>query len=173
MKTYKIYTDGAATMRQINGEYVREAGGWAFLVIDEKDNACVFQNYGYKAETTNNEMELTAICKALHWAYENLDSGDTIEICSDSAYCVNIYTQWISSWKKNGWTRGKKHEPIENLGIIKITDELLGSLTQNFMAVKFTKVKGHADDFWNNQADTLAVKGKMKDFGDCTVYSIL
>ena len=30
-----IYTDGAATMKCVNGEYQRENGGWAWAAIDE------------------------------------------------------------------------------------------------------------------------------------------
>ena len=56
---------------------------------------------------------------ALQYCHENY-SGRPIEIRSDSAYCVNMLKPggWVYGWEKNGWTRGKKHEPIENLEII-------------------------------------------------------
>ena len=50
-----IYTDGAATMRKVDGQYVREAGGWAYAVLDENDKL-MFDNFGHADNTTNNEM---------------------------------------------------------------------------------------------------------------------
>ena len=39
-------------------------------------------------------------------------------IYSDSAYCVNIFNNWMYSWARNNWTRPKNQE-IKNLDIIK------------------------------------------------------
>lgn len=145
----KIFTDGAATLKEINGEYVRENGGWAFADIGE-NNKIIFESNGGEMNTSNNRMELTAILNALNYSNE-------AEIISDSAYCVNMLKEngWIYSWAKNGWTRGKKHEPIENIDIIK---QIWGKLqTGNYI---FTKVKGHSDNEWNNYVDRLAVKAK-------------
>lgn len=157
-----IYTDGAATMRQINGKYVREAGGWGFAVLNENEELILSQAGG-KEETTNNEMELTAIAAALNWADMEGISGTGIEIHSDSAYCINIFTQWAKSWKNNGWTRGKKHEPIENLELIKtIYDDLMPKHNAKFNEITFVKVKGHAGEKWNEYVDQLAVTAKLR-----------
>lgn len=88
--------------------------------------------------------------------------GDEIEIYSDSAYSINIYTQWIKNWEKNGWTRGKKHEPIENLFVIRDTYDLIKRLEEQFIKVTFIKVKGHSTDKFNQYVDTLAVEMKIK-----------
>ena len=64
MPDFKIYTDGAATMRKVNGEYVREAGGWGYAILDENDEE-VMTAYGGENMTTNNAMELTAIRNGL------------------------------------------------------------------------------------------------------------
>lgn len=49
--TYNYYTDGASTMKQINGEYIRDAGGWAFAQVE---NDIVTASYlGNKEKTTN------------------------------------------------------------------------------------------------------------------------
>ena len=55
------YTDGACSS---NG-YENASGGWGVVEIDENDNI-LWQDQGRKAPTTNNEMELTAILKALY-----------------------------------------------------------------------------------------------------------
>lgn len=158
---YAIYTDGAATMKKKNGEYIRENGGWAFVVYESGIN--IHQRYGGERETTNNAMELTAICEALKWLSDNkdFDGFSDCTIFSDSAYCVNIFNSWVNSWVVNGWTRGKKHEPIENVELIK---EIYGML-KNMSNVKIQKVKGHATCAGNNLADKLAVKGKEEQYG--------
>ena len=64
MSDFKIYTDGAATMRKVNGEYIREAGGWAYVILNEEDKE-ICGGYSGNPKTTNNEMELTAIKEGL------------------------------------------------------------------------------------------------------------
>ena len=92
MSKYSYYTDGAATMKQENGKYVREAGGWAFvLLIDGCEDSIRF---GGCPLTTNNEMELYAMYASMKDFLLKSQSGDIIEIFSDSAYCINIFTQW-------------------------------------------------------------------------------
>ena len=149
-----IYTDGAATMKCINGEYTRENGGWAWAAIDDNDNL-IKADFGGGSNTTNNRMELMAILNALRTFKKDLT------IYSDSAYCVNMLKPggWIYGWERNGWARGKKHEPIENLEIIK---EIWGYLGNN---IEFIKIKGHAcGDDWNAFVDKLAVEGKTNDY---------
>ena len=162
MPDFKIYTDGAATMRKVNGEYVREAGGWGYAILDENDEE-VMTAYGGENMTTNNAMELTAIRNGLRKFLSFGYTGKTVEVYSDSAYCINIFTSWINSWKANGWSRGKKHEPIENVEIIKDIDTFLENFMRRFCSVEFVKVRGHAGDKWNEVCDKLAVKGKMED----------
>lgn len=153
----KLYTDGAATMRKINGEYVREAGGWAFAFI-ENDTLTYF-NSGHKDNTTNNEMELTAIYEGLKYFANSAAPAQQLEVYSDSAYCINIYTQWAAGWQKRGWTR-KGNQPIENLELIKKTWQLLEQLNNKFYDIKFIKVKGHSTNKWNNYVDKMAVNAK-------------
>lgn len=160
MNDFKIYTDGAATMKKVNGEYVRENGGWAFVILNNKDE-CIYSGSGGQQETTNNAMELMAIHNGIQRFLTFGYRGKNVEICSDSAYCINIFTSWIKGWKANGWTRGKKHEPIENLEIIKAIDKLIEECNRCFVGIIFTKVKGHAGNKWNEKVDKLAVKEKL------------
>ena len=152
-----IATDGAATMRKINGEYVRENGGWAFAEIGE-GNSILFSSSGQKLNTTNNECELTAIKEAI--LYFEKSEENELTIFSDSAYSINCLSQWAANWEKNGWTRGKKREPIENLEIIKSTFEKIRELEQNSRIINFVKIKGHAGNFANEYVDKLAVAAK-------------
>ena len=153
-----IFTDGAATMKCINGEYQRENGGAAMAVI--QDEKVIYEETKHFENTTNNYCELYAILMALKY-FKKEQSKDILKIYSDSTYCVNMLKSggWIYSWAKNGWTRGKKHEPIENLEIIK---EIYSYLEKS-KNIDFIKVKGHSGDKdWNNYVDKLAVKAKME-----------
>lgn len=156
---YTIYSDGAASMKKIGGSYIRGAGGHAFVVYDE-DGTKIFEYSNGKKETTNNEQELLAIRAALEWLNNRPDfnSSSSASIMSDSAYCVNIFNSWASSWEKNGWTRGRKHEPIENLSLIKE----IYTMFNEFGNIKLEKVKGHSTCAGNIRADELAVAAKKK-----------
>lgn len=155
-----IYTDGAATMNLVNGEYQRGAGGSAMVIINEKGKI-EYSASKHFDNTTNNYCELAAILMALNYCSINYSHDNIFEINSDSAYCVNMLKEngWIYSWSKNGWTRGKKHEPIENLELIKQIWDYMQSLK-----IRFVKVKGHSGNKdWNDYVDKLAVEVKRNE----------
>ena len=154
----KFYTDGASTMKKINNEWIRCNGGAAMVCINDENKIIAEYKRGFK-NTTNNYCELHAIYLALSY-WNNNYPNEEIEIYSDSAYCVNMLKEngWIYSWAKNGWTRGKKREPIENLELIKQIWNYMQELN-----IKFVKVKGHSGNKdWNDYVDKLAVKAKME-----------
>ena len=157
------FTDGAATMTKVNGEYVRGAGGSAFAVVSEDLNEVYHSDFQHFDNTTNNHCELYAILMALKYCHENY-SDRPIEIRSDSAYCVNMLKPdgWVYSWEKNGWTRGKKHEKIENLELIKYIYEKIKELEDNFHSVTFIKVAGHSGNKINEIVDRAAVAAKER-----------
>ena len=146
------------------------------VTVTVEDNKVTYWEHGRQLNTTNNAMELSAILNALHYCFNKV-SGEGVEIYCDSAYCVNIFSSWIEAWKRNGWTRGKKHEPIENLGLIMNIDNLISELKKKFVEVKFIKVKGHSDNEFNNFVDKLAVeakegiiRGRRIDYSCCDEY---
>ena len=102
---------------------------------------------GASKDTTNNIMEITAVLDAL----KALKFPCEVDLYSDSAYVVNCFNQgWIYNWLKKGWkTAGG--EPVKN----KELWEELYSLTKTHK-VTFHKVKGHADNEFNNRCDELA-----------------
>ena len=132
-----IYTDGACSGNP-------GAGGWgAILMCDGKKK----EFSGFDPETTNNKMELTAVIVAL----TKLKKPCNVELYSDSAYVVNALNQgWLENWKTNGW-RGSDKKPVKNIELWQELDKLLG-----VHDVKFIKVKGHADNEYNNRCDALA-----------------
>ena len=74
-----------------------------------------------------------------------------VNLYSDSAYVVNAFNQgWIYNWVKKDWkTAG--NEPVKN----KELWQELYALTQKHK-VEFIKVKGHADNEFNNRCDEMA-----------------
>lgn len=156
MTKYTYYTDGAATMVNKNGQYLREAGGWAFILL--KEDIEVSNQSGGCPLTTNNEMELYAIYASFRDFIDNSSSGDRVEICSDSGYSIDIFTKWAGNWKRRGW-RKSDGKPIKNLEIIKATCDLIDQIGEQSIA--FTKVKGHSKNKLNQQVDKLAVTAKI------------
>lgn len=126
-------------------------GGFGVVVLDNNENLITTYSEQYDY-TTNNKMELSAIL----WAFLKYGSkNDKLIIYSDSAYCVNTLTNWMFSWEKNNWKKSNNKTP-ENLDLIKpfFNYFKLGNI------VELKKVKGHAENKWNNMADQLAT-GKI------------
>ncbi len=137
MEEVIIYTDGACSGNP-------GPGGWgAILMINENKK----EISGGNKNTTNNVMELTAVIESL----KLLKRPCNVNLYSDSAYVVNAFLQnWILGWIKNGWKNSNK-EDVKNK---ELWQELI-SLTK-VHNVTFHKVKGHADNKYNNRCDELA-----------------
>jgi len=142
MKVIHLYTDGGCRGNGQEGENLGAIGG--VLIYPEKN---VTKEYKRAYEnTTNNQMELLAVIEGLKLLKEPCE----VHIYSDSAYVVNAYLQnWIGGWKAKNWTRGKAGE-LKNREIWIELDQLVNS-----HKVTFHKVKGHAENPYNNQADLL------------------
>ena len=135
-----IYTDGAA-----KGNPGRAGWGAVFLVNDK-----VIEIGGGVEHATNNQMELTAPIEALKHLKNKFSNIKHIEIVSDSKYVILGITEWIFNWERNGWRNAAK-KPVLN-------KELWGDLyvlTQE-LKPKWTYVKGHNGDKWNERADVIA-----------------
>ena len=88
MKHVVIYTDGACKGNP-------GPGGWgAFLTFGEHEKVL----YGGELLTTNNQMELMAVIKAL----ESLKENCKVSLYLDSQYVRQGITEWIHAWKLKG-----------------------------------------------------------------------
>ena len=152
-KVIKIYTDGAA-----KGNPGKAGWGAVFIVGKE-----VFEIGGGVDHATNNQMELTAPIEALKYlkssglypypAFPLLrgrSEEGVLEIVSDSKYVILGITEWIFNWQKNNWRNAAK-KPVLN----KELWEELSSLTEE-LKPKWTYVKGHNEDKYNERADRIA-----------------
>lgn len=134
----EIYTDGACSGNP-------GIGGWAAVLLfkgKEKEIS------GAESLTTNNRMELTAAIEGL----KALKYPCQVHLFSDSAYLVNAFNNgWLTKWQHNGWRNSRK-DPVENRDLW----ETLLDLSQ-IHDITWFKVKGHADNQYNNRCDELAV----------------
>ncbi|MDA1332887.1 MAG: ribonuclease HI [Bacteroidetes bacterium] len=138
-KHITLYTDGACSGNP-------GPGGWAGLLMYNGRERVVT---GAEKLTTNNRMELAAVVESIRV----LKEPGVIAVHTDSAYIANAFNEgWIENWLRRGWmTAGKK--PVKNQDLWK---DLLSLMKQH--EVTFVKVKGHADNEWNNRVDRLAVE---------------
>ena len=137
MKKITIYTDGACSGNP-------GVGGWGAVLMYGKIKKEIS---GAEDNTTNNRMELLAVINALKLLKEACD----VDLYSDSAYVVNAFVNgWVDSWQQNGW-RGSDKKEVKNIELWK---ELVGLC--DIHKVTFIKVKGHADNEYNNRCDKLA-----------------
>ena len=144
MKKIILYTDGACSGNP-------GVGGWG----------CILEYKGIKKElsgfddnTTNNRMELLAVIKGL----EAIKEPCIVDIYSDSAYTVNAFLEdWITAWQLNGWKTANKKQ-VKNVDLWQRLLDLLA-----IHKVNWHKVKGHADNEYNNRCDFLATNEIAKN----------
>ena len=137
LKNVDLYTDGACSGNPGKGGY----GGILMYNGHQKEYS------GYEPNTTNNRMELTAVIVGLKMLKEPVN----LNIYSDSAYVVNAFLEdWITNWQLHNWKNANK-KPVSN---VDLWTELLDLLAIH--KVTWNKVKGHADNIYNNRCDALA-----------------
>ena len=148
----KIWTDGSCLGNP-------GPGGWGFVATDGINTA---ERSGGEQNTTNNRMELKAIIEGLNAIK---DDSAIVNLYSDSAYVVNAINEgWVYNWAIKGWrTSGK--DDVKNIDLWK---DLLSLMKKH--NVTFIKVKGHADNEYNNRCDALA-RGAIKELQKKMVVS--
>jgi len=139
----KIYTDGSCLSNP-------GKGGWAGIILINNKK---IEISGAKKDTTNNQMELLAPIESL----KKIPKGSKVEIFTDSKYVKLGITEWINKWKKNNWKTSNK-KTVKNIDLWKKLDDLCAKFE-----IKWTWVKSHSDNQFNNEVDLLAKKAAMLD----------
>ena len=130
-----IYTDGGCDPNP-------GTGGWGVVLVHGERTK---ELSGGERETTNNRMELTAAIRAL----EALKRPCRATVCTDSQYVQRGITEWLPSWKRNGWKR--KRGSVKNLDLWQRLDDLVTTHD-----VEWQWVRGHMGDPLNERCDELA-----------------
>lgn len=139
MEKIIIYTDGACKGNP-------GIGGWGVLILLENEQ---IEISGGSKETTNNQMELTAVIKALNFFEKKIEA----DMYTDSKYVMDGITDYIKKWKINGWQTASK-KPVKNKNLWKELDKL-----NNLHDINWNWVKGHSGNPENEKADALANLG--------------
>lgn len=147
MSKFIIFTDGGFSKTK------GKIGSWSFVIYAEGHPERYIHRYGLVEhhKQTSQTAEMLAIINALEFVSETLCSGDifkaqtiSIELTSDSQYCVNGATEWMYKWRRNNW------EGKENIDLWK----RIYSLSVNtFKSVQYQWVRGHDGDHFNELAD--------------------
>ena len=137
MKKVTIYTDGACSGNP-------GPGGWGAVLMY---NGVEKEMSGAEKDTTNNRMELFAAISALRALKEPCE----VDLYSDSAYLCNAINEgWLFDWKQKNWRNSNKKD-VKNVDLWEELITLMG-----LHRITFIKVKGHADNVYNNRCDKLA-----------------
>lgn len=150
----RIYTDGACSENP-------GPGGWASIWVSDNGIKVISGN---NPNTTNNQMELTAVVVSLRRIRNFLTTlsnpwmSKEYEIYSDSAYVVNsINNNWIDRWMLNDW-KTSRGDDVKNVELWMECLKLLSKIRQSGVKITFIKVKGHSGDTLNEYADEIAKK---------------
>lgn len=143
MTEVTIYTDGSSLGNP-------GAGGYGIVLMSGHHRKELSQGYSL---TTNNRMELTAVCVALE-ALKNPE-GCSVTLYTDSKYVTEAVNQhWVFGWEKKGFA--KKKNPDLWMRFLRIYRRI-GRDFATSPAIRFVWVKGHASNMENNRCDQLAV----------------
>ena len=138
----EIYTDGACSGNPGHG------GIGAVILTDKSDKPAGTICMGYRL-TTNNRMEIMAAIEALEQVHANIPAG----AIAGSVIIVYTDSQLLHGTMVLGWKRKT------NTDLWARMDRIMAALRAENVTVSYEKVKGHAGDRWNEEADRLAVAG--------------
>jgi ribonuclease HI len=126
MAKLTIYTDGSCQPNP-------GPGGWAAYCVETKQT---FR--GRARQTTNNEMEMTAVLYGLG----DIPDGSDVLICTDSKLVIG----WLCmNYKTN-----------ENPIIGELRQSIFILKDAKHLTVNFKKILGHTGDVWNEYVDKVA-----------------
>lgn len=130
-QTVIIHTDGACKGNP-------GLGAWA-ATLEYKGT--IKEISGVTENTTNNQMELTAVIEAL----SILKRSCKINLFTDSQYVQKGITEWIHNWKLKSWKN------VKNIALWQKLDDLA-----NKHQISWHWVRGHNGHAGNERVDELA-----------------
>ncbi|MGV9674340.1 ribonuclease H family protein [Nocardia sp. NPDC003482] len=128
-----------------DGSCLRNPGGaigWAWVNHEGGSGS------GGAAAGTNQVAELRAVFEAIVAHHDT----EPLLIESDSLYAIKCASEWLSSWRLNGW-RTATGGPVKNVELVRHIDHAIATRPG---PVRFRWVRGHVGNYFNEQADKLA-----------------
>jgi ribonuclease HI len=111
--------------------------------------AIILEKCGAEKATTNNRMEMRAVIAALEGLKGLKTPPGRVTVYTDSQYVQKGMSEWIHSWKNNGWQTSSK-EPVKNQDLWQRLDQLAAPFQ-----IVWKWVRGHAGDVFNEHCDRL------------------
>ncbi|MFE6863468.1 ribonuclease H [Nocardia sp. NPDC057668] len=134
-----------------DGSCLRNPGGaigWAWV------NHAGGSASGGAVSGTNQIAELRALLEAVR----SHSGSEPLLIESDSLYAIKCASEWINSWRRNGW-RTSSGGDVKNIELIREIDRAIAARPG---PVRFRWVRGHVGNYFNEQADTLCGQAARK-----------
>ncbi len=139
-----LYTDGACSGNP-------GPGGWASILYTPDGQ--IYERGGRLAQTTNNQMEITATLEGL----KSLPPSVTeVWLFTDSTYVIRGITQWIFGWKKRNWISATGTE-VANQDYWKALDREVYYAKKRGIKIEWRYCPGHKGIEGNERADAIAV----------------
>ena len=124
--------------------------GWAYAGYVGDDTKSPITNKGAAEGYTNQQMEMTAVIKALDSIPFEMLEEYSIKIYTDSAYICNCFKdKWWAKWIMNDW-KNSKGKDVANKEYWECIIDFYNSYD-----IEFVKVRGHSNNEMNNLADKL------------------
>jgi ribonuclease HI len=98
-------------------------------------------------------------------AEAEIKAGNTVEVCSDSAYSINCIRSWARNWEKKGWI--KAGGEIKNLEIIQECYAIYRRIQDK---LTLTHVAAHVGTEGNELADRMAMLGAQRKEKELRLY---
>lgn len=149
-KNILIFTDGACS---------GNPGPGGFGAVIAFPDGRIKELGGGNSETTNNQMEMGAVIRALA---EIRDEPGDIWILTDSTYTIRGITQWIWGWKKKGWVTSTG-KPVNNIDLWKSLEREVHQ-RRDLGRIEWKYVRGHSGTPGNERCDEIAVAFSKKKF---------
>lgn len=141
----KIYVDGGCSGNP-------GPGSFGVAALNEEETILLYNvSSEITQTTTNNREELKALIHAFDKT-QTMFKDEQCIIYTDSAYCANMFNDWIHEWAKSSWKNSKK-QTVENLDLVQQLYEFAKLEFPNF---ELCKVRGHVGIVGNELADALA-----------------
>ena len=146
---WHLYTDGACSGNP-------GPGGWGVAVYHGSQGWKELASFsGFASETTNNRMEMLAICSALAW----MPADQPFTLHTDSRLAVDGFTKWLPGWQRRGWKKSDG-KPVLNSDL---WQQMVAAAQGKRMTLKW--VRGHTGVHGNERADELATSAIAKRGG--------
>lgn len=141
--TALVFTDGSCVRNP-------GPGGWAALILP-KAGEPLREISGSESFTANNKMELRAVTEGL----KSLREPSAVHVITDSQYVKKGITEWLPTWKANGWMRRTADGGLCEVRNRDLWEEL--ETVSSHHEIRWEWVRGHSGNRWNSRCHELAV----------------